>query len=172
MSVFEDQKKFMRVCGQTPSFQNVQLYKRLIAEEYQELLEAWYKLTYQPAINGGDDDHKDYPDHVAEIADACLDLIYVTVGMMHSLGLRPQQLWDEVQRSNMSKFVKRSCSTCDGIGSVSESTDIGLAEKPCPSCDGAGFEYEVIRREDGKILKPDTFSPPDLATIVRWQYAR
>jgi hypothetical protein len=83
MTVFKDQKQFFDITGQTPGKDSSLLYRRLIDEEYQEMQDA-----------------KDMTDAV----DAALDLIYVCAGYLHSLGLEPQPLWDEVQRSNMSKF--------------------------------------------------------------------
>jgi predicted HAD superfamily Cof-like phosphohydrolase len=121
-NIFDDQKLFMDVCGQGKSSSNELLYYNLIKEEVGELIAAW-------EVN----------DRV-EIADACIDILYVTIGMMHSMGLNPQPFWDEVQRSNMSKFF------LEPNGS-----------------------YTCLRRTDGKILKPDTYSPPDLETIYKEQ---
>lgn len=38
-----------------------------------------------------------------EVADACIDIIYVTLGLLVEMGIDAQVLFDEVQRSNMSK---------------------------------------------------------------------
>lgn len=86
------------------------LYMDLVAEEFNELHEAVIK--------------KD----IVETADACADLIWVVEGLMYSLGIDPQTVWDEVARSNMSKIV----------------------------------EGKLVKREDGKVLKPDTFRPPNI----------
>jgi predicted HAD superfamily Cof-like phosphohydrolase len=59
----------------------------LIREEfYDELI---------PALMSGD---------LVETADACIDLIYVTLGLLVEMGVDAEPLFDEVQRSNMSKF--------------------------------------------------------------------
>jgi predicted HAD superfamily Cof-like phosphohydrolase len=121
-NIFSDQKFFMEVSGQEPSRENEKLYYNLVLEELNELADAWNKN-----------------DRV-EIADACMDMIYVLSGLMHSMGLSPQEFWNEVQRSNMSKFFIEP--------------------------DGS---YTCLRREDGKILKPKTFSPPDLHSIYAKQ---
>jgi NTP pyrophosphatase (non-canonical NTP hydrolase) len=88
----------------------VDLYMKLIAEEYEELVEG----------------HKNKD--VVEVADACGDLIWVILGMCNSLGINIAPVWQEITTSNMSKTV-------DG---------------------------KVIKREDGKILKPDTYFPPNI----------
>jgi NTP pyrophosphatase (non-canonical NTP hydrolase) len=88
----------------------VDLYMKLILEEYEELVEG----------------HKNKD--VVEVADACGDLIWVILGMCNSLGINIAPVWQEITTSNMSKTV-------DG---------------------------KVIKREDGKILKPDTYFPPNI----------
>lgn len=86
------------------------LYFNLVSEEFDELAVAYVK--------------KD----VVEVADACADLIWVVEGLMYSLGIDPQTVWDEVARSNASKTV-------DG---------------------------KLVKRDDGKVLKPETFRPPNI----------
>jgi predicted HAD superfamily Cof-like phosphohydrolase len=86
------------------------LYMDLVTEEFNELSEA---------VNKKD---------IVETADACADLIWVVEGLMYSLGIDPQTVWDEVAKSNHSKTV----------------------------------EGKLIKREDGKVLKPETFQPPNI----------
>lgn len=77
---------------------------------------------------------------VKEEFDADLDILVVHLGRMLSRW-SPVMIkvgWQEVIRSNMSKCVR------DENG-----------------------QYTVIKREDGKILKPEEYSPPDLAAVMR-----
>lgn len=152
--VFKDQQQFMRHSRQTPGQETADLYRGLMSEEYLELVEAWI-------------DHMDVPgdETVAKIADACVDLIYVTVGLLHALGLDPQPLWDEVQRSNIDK-IKHPCPTCDTRGMV-WSPGYPARAVACAPCRGQGYLYEVRLREDGKVLKPEGWTPPSLLPIVR-----
>lgn len=79
---------------------------------------------------------------LAELADGIMDSIYTLAGLANSL-LGPevaQRMWNEVQASNMSKVQAIE-------------TD-------------SGIEYTVRRREDGKILKPDSYFKPDLIGII------
>lgn len=71
-------------------------------------------------------------------ADGIIDSIYVLVGMGLELGLPLEDLWDEVQRANMSKTV--------------------------PLTDG---RRGVLKRGDGKILKPPGWTPPDIEGVLR-----
>jgi predicted HAD superfamily Cof-like phosphohydrolase len=87
----------------------------LITEEYEELKEAYEQQD------------------VVEVADALADMVWVIMGMASTLGMDFNDIWEEVKRSNMSKFTNN-----------------------------------IIIRDGktGKILKPSTFSEPDLAPIL------
>jgi predicted HAD superfamily Cof-like phosphohydrolase len=119
-SVFLDQGIFMTACDQSVgdhNHQQYELYVRLIEEEVEELREA----------NTNNDE--------VEQLDALLDILVVTVGALHSLGVDAEGAWREVIRSNMSK--------------VDQATG------------------KVLKRDDGKVMKPDTYSPPVLAPFVK-----
>jgi len=45
-------------------------------------------------------------DDLVEIADACVDMIYVAIGTMVAYGIRPEPIWDEVHQTNMQKEPK------------------------------------------------------------------
>jgi predicted HAD superfamily Cof-like phosphohydrolase len=60
-------------------------------------------------------------------------MVWVIMGMASTLGMDFNDIWEEVKRSNMSKFPN-----------------------------GIALRDEVT----GKILKPSTFSEPDLAPIL------
>ena len=93
----------------------IRLYMDLITEEYNETLDAY---------KAGD---------IVEVADGLADMVWVIMGMASSLDIDFEDVWNEVKRSNMSKFV-------DGVAMKNPKT--------------------------GKIMKPDTFSEPDLATVL------
>jgi predicted HAD superfamily Cof-like phosphohydrolase len=119
MSVFEDQARFMKACGQAVGQENPDqftLYLNLIEEEVTELFEA---------LEDGDR---------VGMFDALLDIIVVCIGAGHSAGFPMEAGWAEVVRSNMAKV----------------DTDTGT----------------VKRREDGKILKPDGWTPPALDSLL------
>ena len=119
-TVFEDQRRFMVASDQTVGEYNKEqfdLYARLIDEEVFELKDAMIA------------------DDRVEQLDALLDIMVVTIGALHSLGVDAAPAWNEVIRSNMSK--------------VDPATG------------------KVIKREDGKVLKPEGYSPPQLAQFVK-----
>lgn len=96
---------------------DILLRYKLMREENEEYLEA---------AEQGD---------LVEIADALGDMLYILCGTILSHGLEGKiaEVFEEIQRSNMSKLDK------DG---------------------------RPIYREDGKVLKSDLYSRPDLAAIL------
>lgn len=88
--ILNDQRKFMQACGQTTDLYNEKqfaLYKELIREETQELFDAF--------------------DAVEEL-DALIDIMVVTAGALHSMGVDPDGAWKEVMRSNFDKVDPRT----------------------------------------------------------------
>lgn len=91
--IFNDQRKFMRACGQTTdefAESQYKMYCDLIQEEAQELKEA---LAGQDAV---------------EQLDALIDILVVTAGAVHSLGADAEGAWKEVMRSNFAKIDPRT----------------------------------------------------------------
>ena len=116
MNPFMDQRNFMRSCDQTTGTYNdsqFNLYKKLIDEEVGELNTA--------------------TDPVEQL-DALVDILVVTIGAMHSLGVNAEGAWAEVMKTNFAK--------------------VDWATK------------KVIKRADGKVLKPEGWQPPQLDKFV------
>jgi len=154
--IFTDQKSFMRYFDQGASPDTVALYRKLIAEEDKETNDALDAYDLNPT-----------PETITEVADGLLDGIYVRIGLLHGLGLDPQALWDEVQRSNIDK-LKHPCGACEGTGTVSREPETGDPTDVvrCETCNGQSHVYRVKRRDDGKVLKPDGWTPPNLLPLV------
>lgn len=124
VNVFEDQARFMMACDQTvsrPNLDQLWLYVKLINEEVGELNHAM--VTPSQELDGE-------VDRVQQL-DALIDIMVVTIGALHSLGINAEAAWKEVMRSNLSKI--------DPVTG------------------------RVIKREDGKVLKPEGWQPPRLA---------
>jgi predicted HAD superfamily Cof-like phosphohydrolase len=96
---------------------DIYLRYKLMREENEEYLEA--------AKNGD----------IIEIADACGDMLYILCGtiLKHGLQHKIEEVFMEIQRSNMSKLDKNG---------------------------------QPIYREDGKVMKSDLYSKPDIKTIL------
>ena len=127
-----------------PSLERCKLRIALLEEELKELKEA---------IEDND---------IVEVADAFCDLQYVLSGAILEFGLGPKfkDLFDEVQRSNMSK-------TCHSLEEAQATQQYYLENKGSESyIQQRGDEYLVYRKEDGKVFKSVNYSPADLETIV------
>jgi len=127
-----------------PAMERCDLRVALIREELEEL---------EAAIKDQD---------IVEIADALCDIQYVLSGAVLEFGLgeKFRTLFDEVQRSNMSK----SCASKE----EAEATVKHYQEKKGMDCyyqevDG---HYLVYRTEDNKTLKSINYSPADLKSIL------
>lgn len=114
------------------------LRARLLLEETRETVEA--------LVRG---------DKVA-FADGLADLIYVAIGAALAYGIPLEEVWNEVQRSNMEKFAKCGCRN-GWIG--------GGSSAPCPKCAGKGVI--AIRDAGGKVQKPDSWTPPDIEQFFK-----
>ncbi|WP_424961251.1 hypothetical protein [Ekhidna sp.] len=129
---------------QIPSADRCKLRVSLIAEELKEL---------QEAIDDND---------LVEIADALCDIQYVLSGAVLEFGLgeKFKELFEEVQRSNMSK-------ACETEEEAQKTVEYYKNEK-----DTAGYyekrdgKYLVFRKGDNKTLKSINYSPADLKSIL------
>jgi predicted HAD superfamily Cof-like phosphohydrolase len=99
---------------------------------------------------------------IVEIADALCDLQYVLSGAILEFGLgeKFKALFDEVQRSNMSK----ACKTLE----EAKATVTHYELKGTPSFyEQEGDIYLVFREGDRKTLKSVGYSPADLEGIIK-----
>lgn len=122
--VFSDQRKFMQAAGQTTGEFNesqYQLYCNLIREEFDELCAS------QTAVDD---------------LDALIDILVVTVGALHSLGVDVEGAWKEVMRSNFDKVDART-------GRVNRRED-GKILKP-PGWEPPRLESFIKNFQDEKI---------------------
>lgn len=122
-SHYEDVVAFHRCfgvpVGPTPaaalSPERYELRRRLMREEFEELLEAMEL------------------EDPAQIAKESVDLAVTVLGTSAEYGLPFDEVWAEVHRSNMAKL---------------------------------GADGHPILREDGKVLKPEGWCPPDIASVL------
>ena len=129
---------------QIPTADRCKLRVSLIAEELKEL---------QEAIDNQD---------LVEVADALCDIQYVLSGAVLEFGLGDKfvDLFNEVQRSNMSK----ACSTYE----EAEATVNHYAKKDGTEAEimQDGDKFLVYRILDNKVLKSVGYSPADLNGIL------
>ena len=98
---------------------------------------------------------------LVEIADALCDLQYVLSGAVLEFGLGEKfvTLFNEVQRSNMSKACATQQEADDTIAFYKEKGEEAYAQK-------SGAKINVHRTSDNKVLKNKYYSPADLKSIL------
>lgn len=127
-----------------PSPDRCKLRVSLIAEELKELQEAI--------------DDKD----LVEIADALCDIQYVLSGAILEFGLGEKfpELFDEVQRSNMSKACRTQA---EAEATMQHYQEKDGTESYYKEVDGL---FLVYRKSDDKTLKSINYSPANLKDIL------
>ena len=112
-----DVVKFIEACDQERNQKNVELYQKLIREEFDEFVRDYFA-----------------GDEVGQL-DGCMDMIWVILGYCYMKGYDVDGAWSEVARSNLSKI---------------DSTT-----------------GKVNKRKDGKVLKPEGWTPPQLKEFTK-----
>ncbi|MBX2841486.1 MAG: nucleoside triphosphate pyrophosphohydrolase family protein [Flammeovirgaceae bacterium] len=127
-----------------PAKERCELRISLIAEELKEL---------EAAIKDND---------LVEVADALCDIQYVLSGAVLEFGMgdKFKELFEEVQRSNMSKACKTVEEAEKTVKYYSEERDTECYYK---EIDGL---YLVYRTADNKTLKSVAYSPADLKGLL------
>lgn len=130
---------------QIPSEERCKLRISLLQEELDELKQAI--------------DDKD----IVEIADAFCDLQYVLSGAILEFGLGEKfdELFNEVQRSNMSKACSSEQEALETISHYKQKDGTESMFKKI------GKKWVVYRISDNKVLKSINYSPADLKNIIR-----
>jgi len=128
---------------QIPSKERCDLRVLLLQEELDELKQAI-----------ADND-------ITEVADALCDLQYVLSGAVLEFGLGNKfvELFNEVQRSNMSK----ACSTQD---EADKTIEFYRNKGEDAYSETSGDKINVHRKTDRKVLKSVNYSPADLRSIL------
>lgn len=128
---------------QIPAKERCNLRIKLLQEELDEL---------KAAVEDND---------LVEVADALCDLQYVLSGAVLEFGLGEKfpELFDEVQRSNMSK-------ACDNQQQADETIAFYKEKGQDAYSEISGNKINVLRTSDNKVLKNKYYSPADLKTIL------
>lgn len=112
--------------------------------------------------------------HMAGTSDAIADLMYVVIGASVRFGIPLAEVWEEVQRANISKFPL--CPCCGGARTImakagdvldlaeDDPAAMVVGEFECPKCGGRG-RYAIL--ENGKVQKPPSWEPPDIEGVLK-----
>jgi hypothetical protein len=105
---------------------------------------------------------------LVEMADAIGDTLVVTYGAANALGIQVQPVWDEIQRSNLSKTWAH-CSACDTElheANTSKGDRYWAHELPYDHLTDWRPVFKIHKREDGKVVKPPTYSPASIEPLL------
>lgn len=149
---------FMKTFGQKvrstpciPSDEEADLRISLIDEELQELKVAFVNQSK------------------TDIADALADLLYVLLGTASTCGMDLGRIFNEVHRSNMSKFWK-SGEIADLLNKDAQEVYQYIAEPPLENdeyvCKRISKIHWVVKNKEGKIIKSPSYSPADIASTL------
>ena len=130
---------------QIPSKERCDLRINLMQEELNEIKEAIEN------------------DDLVEISDGLCDLMYVLAGSILEFGLGEKfvDLFDEVQRSNMSKACENQQEAISTLSHYKKKDGTEGYYKQV-----AGGKWVVYRNGDNKVLKSIGYSPASLKTIL------
>jgi predicted HAD superfamily Cof-like phosphohydrolase len=129
---------------QIPSEERCQLRISLIDEELKELEEA---------VKNRD---------IVEVADALCDIQYVLSGAILEFGLgeKFKDLFEEVQRSNMSKACSSEQEAIDTVAFYKTNKGVECFYHQ------EGGKWLVYRKSDNKTIKSINYSPADLKKVM------
>lgn len=91
------------------------------------------------------------------IVDALGDILYVAYGAGYRLGVNLDEAVEEIHRSNMTKFVATEAAAVEAVKALQGKYPEATYR---PSC-GLWCVYDGAT---GKILKPPSYSPPNLGS--------
>lgn len=95
------------------------------------------------------------------IADALCDIQYILSGTILEFGMKDKfdRLFDEVQRSNMSK-------ACENLDEAVQTVEHYESQGVAAYWEQEGDKFLIMRNSDKKILKSINYSPADLEPIL------
>lgn len=178
-------KRFGQSIGEKPHIldeKTLRFRLSLVAEEFFEMLDAAGYCIYAPergSVSG--EELQPYthapPVDFPALVDALADLDYVIEGFRITMGVNGTPIADEVQRANMSKlpgYVAAKDASHGKEPSVEEfarrqvgsTTVVGFDVEVVPTGDEDGI---VVKRADGKIMKPPGWTPPDIEGELKLQ---
>ena len=143
MSMLDKVKHFMEIAGQTQKTEDLsdlalcKFRMDLINEEVRELEDAIY------------DKNK------TEVIDSLADIMYVVLGAAVAFDIDLDKAFDEVHRSNMTKFCKTEAEAKETVDYYNK-----LKKYDSPTYEKRGDLWVVFNKSTGKVLKSIEWSHP------------
>lgn len=147
-----------------------------VVEETLGLMSRAYSGTLESRHGGCFDPVSLSVEKQAELIDGCLDSIYVLIGALVEFGMHDQntiwKCWREIQRSNMAKYIKFDTVLGNDpafvdlvrdnlpIGKTRDDVEVVISQTSV----GNYMIYRDLNTQ--KILKPKTWTPPNIQAIL------
>jgi len=141
--------------SQELNLEKLELYVKLIEEEHQEWREAYLDYKADPST-----------ENLSHLLKEVADKIVVETGFTHCLGVSQSEVLEAVNDSNYSKFPmfvdadQVNSMVSDASSKYGYAITIEVATGTFPP-------RIILRREDGKILKPNTYKEADLSKVIQ-----
>lgn len=161
-------------CVPPPEVRNTRA--SLILEECLETIEA---LGFEAAVTYCQGKrvvslHSCREPNLTEIADGCADISVVTIGTLSACGISDVELLEEVDRSNLSKFILPKCAIHgDTMFQVSPNWPAykcGWASGSNLGRQECAYHANGPYMKDGKWIKGPDCKPPDIEAVLCRQY--
>lgn len=143
-----------------PSIEVMTLRTSLIEEETNEAIDA-----IDPRFGGITRNY--------ELAlDGLGDSLFVIIGTLVALGVDTQEVWNEILKSNWTKFwtfleIKEKFKVDDRLSFVFiENKEEGLTASRRFSSSNYEARNWLVKNEKGKVIKSPSFTPPDLKRFL------
>ena len=102
-----------------------------------------------------------------ETVDALADILYVTYGMLATLGVDGDRAMSLVHDSNMSKICSTELEAQQTVDWYKKEFDEGRLEYDTPKYRQSGQRWVVFNESSGKILKSIKYFPVDFSEILK-----
>ena len=164
--IFEEAMEFVQASGCTIEAKYNIIAGQSMQVGYSVELGSSVKIDEENEVNLG-------TPNLIEIADAIGDLLVVTYGAANAYGIKVKPLWDEIQKSNLSKGFPH-CSICDS--ELVEIKDCSMKGNSSVSfhhqtkgCSEFKVVYKMHKRDDGKIKKYSGYHAADVKSVIEAQ---
>lgn len=94
---------------------------------------------------------------LVSVADNLIDTMYVCASFLNMFGFPGDEVWDIVQAANVAKA--QDCDHRVLKDQMNGELYVKYEQDECPKCEGTG--KVIVRRADGKILKPEGWQAPE-----------
>lgn len=97
-----------------------------------------------------------------KMLDSCGDSLFVIIGTLVAFGVNTQEVWNEIVKSNWTKFWTKT----EVRRYLGDHPDSSLQFKATFQSDNSEARNYIALNENGKVIKSPSFTPPDLIRFL------